>query len=167
MREYTSEAPADGGPAQATLPEITFRLDGEVFTARQEMDGDSLLAWSELALAGSDEVPANSPEAQSFIARFLLAAFGREEYARLRRHIRANGTPVPVVYAIVQGVQQEMAEMVEDMTGRPTGPSSPSLAGPEGQGGSTVRPFRLSEIGDVVEAPPPPPKRARRASSGR
>jgi hypothetical protein len=159
MRSYESgpqQGQAEDAAASLTLPEITFTLDGVKFTCVREMDGDALLEWSELGIAASDDVAADSPEGAAYIARFLRVSFGASEYQRFRRHIRSHKTPVDVVLKVVAGIQEEMAGAVEDATGRPTVPPSSSSPGDAGPGGQRARVVSLSR-GEVQWVDPPAP----------
>jgi hypothetical protein len=156
MREYQSGEPEDGA-ATIALPEITFTLDGEKFTCVGHMTGDALLDWSEMADAAAQDLSATSPEGAAFIARFLRAAFGAEEYRRFRAHLRAHRTRPEVVLKVVSGIQEEMAGVVETATARPTAAPSPSSAGGAAPDERTARIMSLS-TGEVKFVDPPPPK---------
>jgi hypothetical protein len=155
VREFTSDLGEEEAAESALLlPAIRFTLDGEEFSCLTEMGGDALLEWSELARAAEDGMSVSGAEGSAATARFLRAAFGAEEYARLRAHIRAYGTPPSVVMAIIGGVQEEMDEVVQAATGRPTVPPSPSSPGDEDQAERQHRVISLA-AGDVTLAPPP------------
>lgn len=172
MRAYESSSAAAAAEEEeaalgVVLPAIKFTLDGEEFRCLTEMTGDALLEWSELGVAASDDTPANSPEAAGYFARFLHATFGPAEYARLRRHIRAHGTPPRVVMQIIAGIQEEITGAVEDLTGRPTVPSSPSSPGGGDPVGERARVVSLAR-GEVTFVDPPPRKQPqdRKAKGG-
>jgi hypothetical protein len=156
MREFQSGEPEDGA-ATIELPEITFTLDGVKFACVGHVTGDALLDWSEMADAAAADLSATSPEGAAFIARFLRAAFGPEEYARFRRHLRGHHTRPEVVLAVVSGIQEEMAEAVERATARPTVAPSPSSGGDAAPDERTARIMSLT-TGEVKFVDPPPPK---------
>lgn len=156
MQEYRSDAPLEEGEV-VSLPEITFTLDGERFSCVREMDGDTLLEWSELGAAADRGMDANSPEGAAYLSRFLRASFGAAEYARFRRHCREHKTPTPVVLKVLAGIQEEMAQAVEAAAGRPTVQPSPSSPGDE------ARDERLRRVvswgtGEVTVVPMPAPQ---------
>lgn len=158
MRDYLSnEDEEGGGEAPLPLPAITFKLDGEEFRCRTDMDGDTLLEWSELALAAAEDMPADSPEASAVFARFLRASFGGQEYQRLRRHFRAHKTRPAVVMSIIADIQDEMAATVREATGRPTVPPSPSSPGGGDLDAQRARVVSLAR-GEVQFVDPPPPR---------
>lgn len=162
--EFTSETgPEDREPDYITLPTITFTLDGEKFSTVQKMDGDTFMTWSELGMAAADDIDAESPEGAAYVARFLRAGLGIAEYGRFRRHLRRHKTPVSVVLEVVAGIQEEMTEAVQETTGRPTGPSSPSSTGDAAQDERTHRIVSL-QTGEVTFAPPPPAKQPARST---
>jgi hypothetical protein len=166
MREYTSDPVEEGEAGTIDLPKITFTLDGEKFTCVGNMDGDSLLEWSELGLSASEDTPLNTPEGAAFVARFLRATFGLDEYRRFRRHIRSHNTPPETVIKVVAGIQEEIVTALEGATGRPTGPPSSSSTGDAGQDERRARIVSLQR-GEVQFAPAPPPKPTRtRAKAG-
>jgi hypothetical protein len=127
VEEFTSER----GPAPDQVPvrPVGFKLDGVEFTAMTEVTGDALLEWSEFGIAAADDVDVDSPEGVSYLARFLRAAFTPAEYQRFRRHVRSHRTPPETVMRAVGAIQRGMAEAVEELTDRPTVPSSPSSDG--------------------------------------
>lgn len=158
MRDYLSDEEEEGGgEAPLPLPAITFKLDGEEFRCRTDMDGDTLLEWSELALAAAEDMPADSPEASAVFARFLRASFGAQEYGRLRRHFRAHKTRPAVVMSIIADIQEEMATAVREATGRPTVPPSPSSPGDGDPDAQRARVVSLAR-GEVQFVDPPPRK---------
>lgn len=176
MREYQSDRLPDGAEEGAgqplQLPAIKFTLDGEEFRCVDQMDADALLEWSELGRDAAEGTPITSPDYAAFFSRFLRASFGQEEYQRLRRHLRAHGTRPEVLMSIIQGIQEEMAGVVEDATARPTVPPSPSSPGDGDPAAQRARVISLAQ-GTVEWADPPAPRQggkgkapAKRRSAG-
>jgi hypothetical protein len=176
MREFTSDLTPEEQEAEAdlTLPLIRFTLDGVEFHCIERMDGDALMEWSELGRAATEDISVRSPEGAAYVARFLRASFGPEEYRRWRQHVRDHQTPITTILAVVQGIQEEMSGAVEAATDRPTVPSSPSSPGDEDPAGRLHRVISL-QAGDVQVMPMPEPQdhkakggkpRGKRAASG-
>jgi hypothetical protein len=157
--EFTSEPQAGDEEDKITLPAITFGLDGEKFSTVTSMNGATFIEWSELGIAASEDIDAESPEGAAYVARFLRAALGPAEYGRFRRHVRSHKTGVSVVLKVVAGIQEEMTDAVLEHTGRPTEPSSPSSDG-DGVPDERVHKVISLQRGDVTFAPPPPARQA-------
>jgi hypothetical protein len=157
MREYLSDQLPEGAEEAppVALPAIKFTLDGEEFRCVTQMDADALLEWSELGRDAADGAPITSPDYAAFFSRFLRAVFGADEYQRLRRHIRANGTRPEVLLAIIGDLQLEMAGVVEDATARPTAPPPPSSPGDAAPAAQRARVISLAQ-GTVEFADAPP-----------
>jgi hypothetical protein len=121
-----------------------FRLDGRRWVAA--VDDLTVLDITELARMAN--VDADSPEGIAALGDFFETALGRAQYRQFRDHCRRNRTPDDVLLDV-------MAGLVEDLTGRPTQPPSPSPAGPEPIGATsrvvslsdgTVRPMSSEEF---------------------
>jgi len=154
--EFTSDGGEGGEIDSIALPPITITVDGEKFHTVTVLDGATLLDWSELGMAAADDIDAASPEGAAYVARFLRTALG-PDYNRWRTHVRLHHTPVSVVLKVVAGIQEEMARAVEDATGRPTVPSSPSSPG-DGDRAAQVRKVVSLQRGEIQIMPLPEPQ---------
>jgi len=130
-RKYTSRPPAAAGEEEAGPREYPFELDEATFTAVLDAaDADAVLEWSELAAtATAANAELTSPEGVAFTARFFRLMLPGAEYARFRAHLKAHHTHPDTLLEIMAGLNEDMAEAVEDEAGRPIAPSPPSLPG--------------------------------------
>lgn len=150
MKNFSSGQPAGD---EQEVAEFEFRLDKVPFTVVLRSDADSVLEWSEMVAGATDE-DLESAAGVAFISRFFRLVMEPAEYTRFRAHMKARKTPVGVLTDIMGEVQDQMEDLIEEDTERPTQPSSPSSGGRDG------RAARLSLIaslpdGDVVGAEAP------------
>jgi len=159
VREFSSKSKSaeDTNP----LTGFKFKLDATEFECKGRL---SVLDLSDLArrvgTAGGegsnpeDMDPDQMAAVVGSMSESLLMAMGTQEYERLRRHVRANGTPDSVVIEIMQMVNEQIQSATEAEAGRPTEPSSPSSTGP---GATDDRISRIISFqsGDVKVLPPP------------
>jgi hypothetical protein len=161
-RDFTStpREPAEGQQEQQPIPEFTFTLDGQQFTATLGTDADALLEWSELAAVAEDgQVDMESAAGVAFTARFFKMMLPGQEYSRFRAHLRVHKTPADTLLEIMQAINEEMQAAVEDETGRPTQPPSRSSHGRGERDARTLQIMSLAASdGEVVMVPPAPPR---------
>lgn len=99
--------------------EVEFALDKVLFTCRLKGDADSVLAWSEMAAAATED-DLDSPAGAAFSARFFKLMMPGGEYQRFRAHLKANHTHPDTLADVMMAVNGEMEGMVEQATARPT-----------------------------------------------
>jgi hypothetical protein len=150
-REFTSAPdPEDVNP----LDGVTFTLDGTEFQCGGRL---SILDLSDLARKITD-AGEDTPEAQAGMAATmsssLVMALGEAEYARFRAHVRTHRTPDRVVIDIMQMINEAIQAAVEQVTARPTRPSSPSSTG-AGDRAEQISRVVSAGFAEVHVIPPP------------
>jgi hypothetical protein len=135
MRSFTSGEPDVKPSAEFDVP-----LDGEKFHCTIQMDADSLLEWSEMAAAASDDnVDMESAAGVAYTARFFrLVMSGPGVYARFRLHLKQHHTSQETLMEIMQAINEEVQTSVEQAAERPTRPPSRSSSGRAATGGRTT-----------------------------
>lgn len=110
--------PAVAEALEQLLPH--FRLDG----VRWVLVVDDLTVLDVTDLARMSHVDADSPQGAAALGEFFETVLGLGAYRQFKAHCRQQKTPDEVLLEIMGG-------LVEDLTGRPTQPPSPSPAGRE------------------------------------
>jgi hypothetical protein len=106
-----------GAPASSDEP-ITFNLYGETFRCQPAIQGTALLRF--ISKAGSDDANESADSVLEFL-HLAIAPTDRERFAALTT---SDETVVPL-----ESLASIMEWLVEQYSGRPTVPSSPSEPG--------------------------------------
>lgn len=162
--EFTSEKPAD---YQNPLEGLFFSIDGERFDCAGEV---SLLDMSDLSRIALTNAAMVDVADNASVSQMLLQALSNDctlshdhdakdarcragEYDRFRAHCREHKTPDETVTLIIRQLNEAVQQNVERLTGRPTGPQSPSSSGPAETGQQTSRVISL-QAGTVRQMTP-------------
>ena len=106
-----------GAPASSDEP-ITFNLYGETFRCQSAIQGTALLRF--ISKAGSDDADESADSVLEFL-RLAIAPADREKFEELTN---SEETIVPL-----ESLAEIMEWLVEQYSGRPTVPPSPSEPG--------------------------------------
>lgn len=162
MLEFTSE-PAEGEEREPDH-EVKFKLDGVEFACVLRNDADSILGWSELAGAASEDTDVESAEGAAFVSRFFRHVMDEAEYRRFRGHLKRHHAKPEVLVEVMNAIDAEMRNLTEGDSGRPTvAPSSSSGGRPETVPRSAQIALLQGEDGEVAFAPRPNREARRRA----
>lgn len=145
-RSYSSAAAREQAADEANpLEGVYFELDGQRFECQGKVN---ILDTSEMAAAADAALDTRDPEGMAIISRFLKAAFGPQEYRRIRAHFHAHDTPDELMLDIIGGIVEDVEGNVAALTARPTRSLSGSARGRQARGGRTSRISALQQ-GDV------------------
>jgi hypothetical protein len=144
-------------PAANPLAGVTFTLDKEEFRCEGRMSfldsSDLARRVSDLPTTDLDDLRKLDPQQAATVigsmSSTLLMALGEAEYRRFREHCRKHATPDDTLVEVLQFINSALTDGVEEESGRPTGPPSPSSSGDAGTEPRMSRIISL-QTGDVT-----------------
>lgn len=135
MRSFTSKPTGDAGDNDDiwSTEGMSFTLDGVEFVCHGAIDGYDLAEFAAPAMdAGANYF---DPAAVAALGHLLMAFMGQDTYRAFQAHRRHFRTPPSVITEII-------GALMEEVTGRPPGPSPGSQRGPGSTGTTSKAPSR-------------------------